>query len=410
MRQRRFALVGAFTALALVAAACGGDEGGGDGGGGGGGAVEKIPVSIYFQGALSGPVSYLVIPGYQSANIRVEELNADDSFPAEITLHKGDTQGDPAQAPPVVEEAVADPETVAVFGPGFSGESAASGDSYNEAGIPFVTASATTPSLAEEGWDYWYRAIGNDAGQGSNAGNYLAEVVGAKKLFLAHDKSDYGQPLAEVVQETAEKAGVEIVGFEGIETDQEDYSSLISAVEQSEADALFFGGYDAQFGKIVRQIRDAGLDEQTLDVMSGDGSVSSTFLELAGDAAEGSHLIIPSNLGTDFVEKYNQELGGEASSVPIYAAEYYDVASMVAEGMKQTIEGGAEDAESIRQGIKEYLDTLTPDNPFDGEAKPYAFDEKHELTADDYDALYYFYQVENGEMSLVGNAVDVLEG
>jgi branched-chain amino acid transport system substrate-binding protein len=393
-------------ALALVAAACGGDGDGGGGGGGGG--VEKIPVTWYFQGALTGPVSYLIIPGFQSAQIRVDELNADESFPAEITLKKGDTQGDPAQAPPVVDEAVSDPETVAILGPGFSGESAASGDTYNEAGIPFVTGSATTPSLAESGWDYWYRAIGNDAGQGSNAGKYIVEQLKGKRLFLAHDKSDYGQPLAEVTRDTAEQGGVEIVGFEGVSTETEDYSPLISAIEQSGADTFFFGGYDAQFGKIVRQLRDANLNDVT--PMSGDGSVSSTFLELAGDTAEGAHLIIPSNLGTDFVEKYNAELGGEASSVPIYAAEYYDVASMIAEGMKQAIEGGAEDPESIRQGIKEYLDTLTPDNPFEGEAKDYAFDEKHELTAEDYDSLYYFYEVKNGEMTLVGNAVDLLGG
>jgi branched-chain amino acid transport system substrate-binding protein len=399
--KRSRVLLSLLVGVSLVAAACGGDGGGG----GGGGAVEKIPVTLYYQGALSGPFSYLVIPGFQGASIRVDELNADDSFPAEITLERADTQGSPDQAPPVVEEVIADPETVGVVGPGFSGESAASGDSYNEAAIPFVTPSATSPTLAEEGWDYWYRAIGNDAGQGSNAGKYLAQVVGAKSLFVAHDKSDYGQPLAEVTRDTAEKEGVEIVGFEGIETGAEDFSSLVSAVRQSGADSMFFGGYDADFGKIVRQMVDAGVD---IEMMSGDGSVSDTFLDLAGDAAEGTHLIIPSNLGTDFVEKYNQEFGGEASSVPIYSAEGYDVVGMFAEGIQQAIDDGAEDPEAIREGIKEYLDTLTPGNEYQGEAKDYAFDEKHELTAEDYDSLYYFYRVENGEMSPLGNAPEVL--
>ncbi|HEX2173389.1 MAG TPA: branched-chain amino acid ABC transporter substrate-binding protein [Dehalococcoidia bacterium] len=404
--SKRFGLLGLVTALSLVAAACGGGDGGG-GGGGGGAAEEKIPVTLYYQGALSGPVSYLVIPGYQGATIRVDELNADENYPAEITLEQADTQGSPDQAPPVVEEVIANPETVGVIGPGFSGESAASGDSYNEAQIPFMTPSATNPALAEEGWDYWYRAIGNDAGQGSNAGLYLAQVVGAKSLFLAHDKSDYGQPLAEVVRDTAEGEGVEIAGFEGIETGAEDFSSLVSAVRQSGADSFFFGGYDADFGKIVRQMKDAGVN---IDMMSGDGSVSSTFLELAGNAAEGTHLIIPSNLGTDFVEKYNQEFGGEALSVPVYTAEGYDVAAMFGEGIKQAIDGGAQDPEAIRQGIKEYFDSLTPGNEYQGEAKAYAFDEKHELTAEDYDALYYFYRVENGEMKALGNAPEVLQG
>ena len=135
-RSRWFSVTTAATALMLVGAACGG---GGDGGGSGGGAVEKVPVTIYFQGALSGPVNYLVIPSFQAAQVRFDELNADESFPAEITFKEGDTQGDSANAPQIVEQAVSDPETVAIHGPAFSGESAASGDTYNDAAIPFLS-------------------------------------------------------------------------------------------------------------------------------------------------------------------------------------------------------------------------------------------------------------------------------
>lgn len=406
-RSKWIFVVSLLVPVALLGAACGEDEPTTSGGGGGGGCDEKIPVSLHYQGALSGPYSYLVIPGYQGSQIAVDELNADENFCAEITLEKADTQGDPAQAPPVIEQVVSDPNTVAVVGPGFSGESAASGDTYEEATIPFVSPSATNPSLAEEGWQYWYRAIGNDAGQGSNAGRYIASVLEAKKLFVAHDKSDYGQPLAEVTRDTAEEEGVEIVGFEGIETGQDDYSAVVSSVEASGADTLFFGGYDADFGKIVKQLDEGGVD---VTPMSGDGSVSSTLLEVAGPAADGVHLIIPSNLGGDFVEKYNSEIGGDASSVPVYAAEGYDVTNMIAEGIQQAIDGGATDPESIRAGVQEYLLSLVEGESFSGVAKDYTFDEKHELSADPYDSLYYFYEVEGGEMSEVGNAVEVLGG
>jgi ABC-type branched-subunit amino acid transport system substrate-binding protein len=355
--------------LALTAAGCASDEGGD----GGGGPAEKIPVSIYFQGALTGPFNYLVIPSFQAAEIRIDELNADESFPAEITFKEGDTQGDPANAPPIVDQAVSDPNTVAVHGPAFSGESAASGDTYNEAGIPFVTSSATATSLAEEGWDYWYRAVGNDLSQGGVGGEYQADVIKATKLFVAHDKSEYGQPLAEKVRDTAEQAGVEIVGFEGITTGEEDFSALISAVESA-----------------------------------GAGSLSSTFVDLAGNGADNVHLSAPTNIGGGFIDKYNREVGGQASSVPVYAAEGYDVASLLGEGIKQAIDGGAEDPEGIRQGIKDYLDSLTIDNPFQGEAKAYAFDENHEVTAKNPDSLIIFYEVNAGEVKTLGPAPEVL--
>ena len=404
MKRSRFLRVLALVAaLTLVAAACGGD----DGDGGGGAAEEKIPVTVYFQGALTGDFNYLVIHGYRAAQIRFDELNAEEDFPAEVTLKPADTQGDPEQAPPIVEEIVGDPNTVAVEGPGFSGESEASGDTFNEAAIPFVTASATATILGEKGWEYWYRGVGNDGGQGGFAGQYIAEVLKPASLYVANDKSDYGQPLAEEVEKVASEAGVEIAGSQGVEAGQDDYSALISDLDASGAEAMFFGGYDADFGKIVKQARDEGVD---IPLMSGDGSLSSTFLDLAGDGAENVHLIAPTNIGGGFIEKYNAEAGGDASSVPVYAAEGYDVASLLGEGIKTAIDDGAEDATAIREGIKTYLDSLQPGSEFQGEAKAYAFDEQHELAAEDPAALFYLYEVTGGELESLGSAAELFGG
>jgi len=391
-------------AFSLIAAACGNDdEGDGDTGGG---AVEKVDVSVYFQGALTGPYNYLVIPSFQGAQLAIDELNADPDFPATITLKKGDTQGSGDNAPPVLEEATGDETTVAVIGPGFSGESAVSGDTYNDSQIPFISPSATNTALHDEGWDYWYRGVGNDAAQGGIAGEFIADSVKPSKVFIAHDKSEYGQPLAETVQSTVEDAGIEVVGFEGIESGQEDYSSFVSTLKSSGADFMFFGGYDADFGKIVKQARDEGVD---IPLMSGDGSLSSTTLDLAGDGATDVFLIAPTNISGDFVTKYNDEVGGDASSVPVYAAEGYDVATLVGNGIKDAIDGGAsgDDIQGIRDGIKAYFDGLT-DAPFEGVAKAYAFDDTHEIATDDPKKLFYLYKVEDGELSPLGSAEDLL--
>jgi branched-chain amino acid transport system substrate-binding protein len=395
-RLRYFAVL---SAVALLAAACAEEDGGG---GGGDGAVEKTPVTVYFQGALTGDFNYLVIHAFQAAQLRFDELNAEEDFPATITLEQADTQGDPEQAPPVVETAVGDPNTVAVLGPGFSGESEASGDTYNEAGIPFVTPSATNPGLADQAWDYWYRGVANDNDQGTPLGERMAQEYGS--IYVVHDQSTYGQGLAEVVAEVAEGGGASVEAVEGIEA-TEDYSALISDVEASGAEAMFYGGYDAQTGLIVAQARDAGLD---IPVYSGDGSVSSTLLDLAGDAATDVILSCPCNLEGqgDFLSKYESEYG--ETGVPIYAAEGYDVASLVGEGIRSAIDGGAGDPTAIREGIKEYLDSLTADAPFEGVAKTYAFDASHELEAADRRALIFFYTVEPGAITLEGSATDIL--
>ena len=43
---------------------------------------------------------------------------------------------------------------------------------------------------------------------------------------------------------------------------------------------VFFGGYDVDSGPILNQARAAGFD---IPVISGDGSVSSTLIDLAGN-------------------------------------------------------------------------------------------------------------------------------
>ncbi len=412
MQHRRWlSLAAGLFTLSLVAAACNGETAttppGTDTTAP---PVEKIEVTIYGQGAWTGPANYLILPSMQGAQLRFDELNADPTFPATITFNQADTQGSPDNAPPVVEEIVSDPNTVGVMGPGFSGESEASGDSFQGAGIPFVTASATNPVLAQKGWTYWYRGVANDHDQGGPAARYIDEILQAENVYVTHDKSTYGQGLAEIVRDNLADAGVNILGFEGIESGAEDFSALISAIQNADPapDAVYFGGYDFDFGKIVKQARDAGLD---VPMMSGDGSVSSTLIDLAGAGLTNVFLTCPCNLSGDFIDKYNAEYGGDASSVPVYVGEGYDVATLLGNGIKSAIEGGATTPVDIRLGIKAYLDTLTIDNPFAGVAKNYAFDPAtHDIDAEDRLALVYFYEASDGVITTLGIAPDVLGG
>lgn len=364
-------------------------------------AAGKVQVTVYFQGGLTGDFRSLVIHSFQAARLRIEELNADEDFPAVVTLEGADTQGDRVRAPSVAERVAAEPEAVAVIGPAFSGESEASGDTYESAGIPFVTPSAIDPDLADRGWEYWYRTVGTDEDQGVPLGQWMASRH--TSIFVAHDESEYGQDLAEAVADVAGQSGASIEKVEGI-VPTDVYSELIGEVDASGADALFYGGYDVQTGLIVAQARDAGLD---IPIYSGDGSASTTLLDLAGENASDVFLSCPCNLEGEggFRSKYESAYG--ETRVPLFAAEGYDAASLIGEGIRSAIEGGAEDPAAIRAGIKTYLDSLTLDAPFHGVAKTIAFDDTHELEALDRRSLVFLYEVEPGRISLEGSAAEL---
>src|SRR5919106_6377530 len=48
-------------------------------------AAGEPQVTVWFQGALTGDFRSLVIHAFQGAQMRIDELNADDGFPAAVT-------------------------------------------------------------------------------------------------------------------------------------------------------------------------------------------------------------------------------------------------------------------------------------------------------------------------------------
>ena len=56
-------------------------------------------------------------------------------------------------------------KTTSIFGlvgPGFSGESLATGKTFFAAGLPSISPSATNATITQSGWTTWHRVIGND--------------------------------------------------------------------------------------------------------------------------------------------------------------------------------------------------------------------------------------------------------
>ena len=164
-------------------------------GGDGGAACDQV---LAFFGPETGPAAGLGAPIIQGIELAIEEYNADADCAVELT--KFDSQGSPDQAPSLATEAAGNETIVGIVGPAFSGESAAAGPIFAEAGLPTVSPSATNPTLSENGWDTFHRALGNDATQGPAAAKYICDTVGAKSVFVIDDASEYGAGLASIVE------------------------------------------------------------------------------------------------------------------------------------------------------------------------------------------------------------------
>lgn len=250
----------AGAALALVASGCG-SSGGAEGG-------DKDTVTIGFMGDLTGENSGIVIPPSKGAQLAVDEYNATNPK-VKIKIKTYDSQGKGEQAVPLAKTAITKDKIVGMIGPAFSGESAQVGPVLEEGKIPSVSPSATNAALGSKGWKFWHRIVANDNVQGQGIGGFIAGPLKAKKVFVVSDNSEYGKPLAETVKTAVDQGGAKSE-IDAVDPEASDFASTVNKVKAFNPDAIFFGGYYADGGKLIKQLREAGVKGRFL---SGDGSL-----------------------------------------------------------------------------------------------------------------------------------------
>jgi branched-chain amino acid transport system substrate-binding protein len=378
LRRNKVVGVGAIAlTVGLALSACGTTDDDGDGSGGGGEAA--CDTQLAFFGPETGPAAGLGQPIIQGAELAVNQYN--EEAECEVELIKYDSQGSPDEAPSLATEAAGNEALIGVVGPAFSGESAAAGPIFAEAGLPTVSPSATNPTLAENGWDTFHRVLGNDATQGPAAAIYIQDTIQAQSVFVIDDASEYGAGLAGIVEGDL---GDTVVGTDTIQVGDTDFSATATRVTDSNADTVFFGGYYAEATILVSQLRDAGF-EGTFVV--ADGVKDPAFLD-AGEDAEGTIITCPCIPGDDpavaeFAEAYEAEFG-EAPGT--YAAEAYDAANIFLDGVAD----GIDNREDMLSFVNEY------DEP--GITKQLNFDE----TGEPSEVHVYAYTVKGGEIVAEG--------
>jgi len=376
----------ALLAGALVLAACGGGEST-SGGSGAGGETLKIG----FMGDLTGESSGIVIPPRNGATLAVDEYNATNPA-VKLELVEYDSQGSPDQAVPLIQQAIQQDKIVGLIGPTFSGESKAVGPILEQGKIPSVSPSATNPGLAQNGWKYWHRVVANDADQGPAIVDFLVRAKSPANAFVISDDQEYSVGLADTVFQAFQAEGV------SVERDQfaqgaSDYSSTVAKVNAAKPGVIVYGGYYAQAGRLLKQLRDAGV---TATFASGDGSLDPQIIAGAGaPAAEGAVLACPCNIPfgategalADFTKRYKAAVDVDPA---IYSTEGYDAATLFINAVK------------AGNTTPDAINTFISGANLDGLSKKIAFKPNGEP---DVNAIF-IYRVKNGALSLLGQSTE----
>ena len=329
------------------------------------------PVSIAMAGALTGPDSALGINILNGAKMAIDKHNAANPG-CQVELVTFDTEGDPQKATQIAPQIVDNPKVRGLIGPAFSGETEATGNTFNQAGLVAATASATRVSLSENGWKTFLRGLANDGVQGPAVANYLKLNLGYKKICVIDDSTAYGSGLADNIRKTLGDTADESCNG-SIKKGDKEFSATVTKISGASPDAVFFSGYYAEAAPLVQQLRDGGV---TATFVSGDGTKDQQFVDQAGDASKDALLSCPCGPAP---ESFAQEYTGKFNQAPgTYSTEGYDLATIMVRG----IDSGKVARPDLLQWMRSY------NGP--GVARNYQWTENGELTS----KLVWIYKVQ----------------
>jgi branched-chain amino acid transport system substrate-binding protein len=245
----------------------------------------RAETPIGFSTPLTGPHAWVGEPHLAGTELAVADLNAKGGILGETLELVLVDDGCNAELAPLAAEKLVSEAVAVAFGATCSGAAIAASEVYRRAGLLMIEAGATNPRLTEESGGRVFRIVGRDDRQGAIAGDYLADRWSDSDIAIVHDRSAFGQGLAEEVKKRLNQRGISEALFATYQAEALDYSDLLDQLRTASIEVLYLGGYSPDAGLIIRQAHDRAYRVQ---LVAGDSLSTGEFWLVAGPAGEGT--------------------------------------------------------------------------------------------------------------------------
>jgi branched-chain amino acid transport system substrate-binding protein len=196
-----------------------------------------------------------------------------------VQLAPYDDQANPDTGVANAKQIVADPSILCVVGHYNSGVQIPSSEIYHTSGLANVSPANTNPKVTDRGYKEISRIVGRDDNQGA-VGAQFAVKQNIKTAYVLHDKTTYGQGIAEFFKREAENQGIKVLGFEGTE-EKANFDTILNPIVSANPDLIYFGGMFDQIAVFIKQARQKGYMGM---FMSDDGFDSADAVKIAEGA------------------------------------------------------------------------------------------------------------------------------
>jgi branched-chain amino acid transport system substrate-binding protein len=356
----------------------------------------KGTIKIATQSPLSGGQAALGEGIKLGAQLAVEKFKGNlEKAGFKVELVPFDDQAKPDVGVANARNIIADKEIMGVVGHLNSGVAIPSSEVYKEVNLAMISPANTNPTITDRGYPNVYRVCGRDDVQGVVGSEFAHGTLKAKSVYIIHDKTAYGQGVAEFFKADAEKKGLKIAGFDGTE-EKSNFDPIITPIRAKNPDLIYFGGIYEQAGPFFKQAREKGVKAK---FMGPDGLDSSDLTKIAGKAVVGMNYtsvagpvsVYPQ--AKQFADEFKKKFGKNPEP---FAAQAYDSTAILIKALEAATKGGtAPTRDAVTAAIRDVRHTgITGSVEFDAKGDPKK-------------ALYFVLQVANEDPEKWGDNKEV---
>jgi branched-chain amino acid transport system substrate-binding protein len=356
---RKVSIVLAVVALVFPAAALAGQA--------------KGTIKIATQSPLSGEMSAVGEGMKLATQLAIEQLKGPvEKLGFKVELVPFDDQAKPDVGVANARNMITDKDILVVIGHYNSGVAIPSSEVYKEVSLVEVSPANTHPLITDRNLANVNRVCGRDDVQGV-VGAEFAKSLKVKSAYVIHDKTTYGQSVAEFFRDNAKRLGIEILGFEGTE-ERSNFDPILTPAKAKNPDLIYFGGIYSQGAPIFKQAREKGIKARFL---GPDGLDSSDLAKIGGKAVVGMNYTTVAGpvsvypKAKEFTKVYKQKFGKDPEP---FGAQAYDSTAIALKAIEAAIKGAGgkmPSREAVAAAVRKVKHNgLTGNIEFDGKGDP----------------------------------------
>ncbi len=299
----------------------------------------KGTIKVATQSPLSGGQAALGEGIKLGAQLGVEKLKGPlEQQGFKVELVPFDDQAKPDVGVANSRNIIADKDIMVVIGHLNSGVAIPSSEVYKEVNLAMISPANTNEKVTDRGYPNINRVCGRDDVQGPVGAEFAANTLKVKSVYIVHDKTTYGQGVAEAFKADIEKKGVKVIGFDGTE-EKSNFDPIITPIKAKNPDLIYFGGIYDQGAPFFKQAREKGVKSKFL---GPDGLDSSDLVKIAGKTVVGMYYTTAaapasSPQAKQFADDFKKKFGKNPEP---YAAESYVAAAIALKALESVVSGG----------------------------------------------------------------------